>query len=114
MYMEGVMAVKEIEKKDWQSYFDSFYTKYLKDDQPEYAEIRVLSDESGAQPETSWLLLEGISFDPKDDVLDIRVEKLNRMIWHPRCIYVDEHENSWITSMEVIGVDGTKDIIELR
>lgn len=108
------MAVKELNRKKWQPFFDKFYKQYLKDTQPEYAEIRVLSNESGAQPETGWLVLNGISFDPKGDTLDIRVEELNRMIWHPSKIYVDEEENGWITSMEIIEQDGTKNIIEIR
>lgn len=108
------MAVKELKREEWQPYFNSFYKSFLKDDQPEYAEIRILSDVVGAQPETSWLVLQGISFDPKDDTLDIRLENLNRTIWHPRHIYVDEDDSGWVTSMEVIADDGTKDIIELR
>ena len=108
------MAVKELNKTEWQPFFDTFYKKFLKDDQPEYAEIRVLSNELGAQPETGWVVLQGISFDPKGDTLDIRVEDLNRMIWHPAKIYIDEYEDGWITSMEIVEADGTKDIIELR
>lgn len=114
MKTEDVMAVKELARDEWQSYFNDFYKKFLKDEQPEYAEVRVLSEETGAQPETRWLVLQGISFDPREDALDIRLESLNRMIRHPRHIYVDEDDSGWITSMQVIAGDGTKDIIELR
>lgn len=108
------MAVKKIEKEEWQTFFDTFSKKYLKDKQPEYAEIRVLSRESGAQPETGWLPLEGITFNPKDLTLYIRVEELNRMIWNPSEIYVDEDEEGWIESIEIVESDDTKDIIEIR
>lgn len=108
------MAVKKIGKKEWQSFFDNFSKKYLSDEQPEYAEIRVLSKESGAQPETGWSPLEGITFNPKDNILYVKVESLNRMIWNPSEIYVDEDDKGWITSMEIEESDGTKDIIELR
>lgn len=108
------MAVKKIEKEEWQSFFDAFSKKYLKDEQPEYAEICVLSKESGSQPETGWLPLEGITFNAKDNILYIRVEDLNRMIWNPAEIYIDEDEDGWIESMEVVESDGTKDIVQLR
>ncbi|SMO63479.1 DUF5335 family protein [Fodinibius sediminis] len=108
------MAIKQINKEDWQPFFDSFSHKYLKDDQPEYAEIRILSAESGAQPQTEWLVLEGLTFNAKEDLLDIRVEGLNRMILNPSQVYVDEDTDGWITSMEIVESDGTKDIIELR
>ncbi len=108
------MAVLKLDKKRWALYFDSFSKKFLKDDQPEYAEIRVLSKDIGVQPETQWTLLKGISYDPKGDVLDVSVDKLNRIILHPTEIYVDEEEDGWLTSIEVVERDGTKDIIEIR
>lgn len=108
------MAVKKIEKEEWQSFFDNFSKKYLKDEQPEYAEIRVLSNESGAQAETGWVPLEGITYNPKDGMLYIKVEELNRMIWNPREIYVDEDEEGWIESFEIIESDDTRDIVQIR
>lgn len=108
------MAIKQVDKKNWHTFFDSFSQKFLKDDQPEYAEIRVLSNDSGAQPQTRWLVLEGITYNDKDDLLDIRVEDLNRMILSPKEIYVDEDPDGWITSIEIIEEDGTKDIVEIR
>ncbi|MFH5832728.1 DUF5335 family protein [Halalkalibaculum sp. DA3122] len=108
------MAVKKIDKKEWMVYFDTFSKKFLKDKQPEYAEIRVMSNDIGVQQETRWSPLKGISYDPKDDILDINVERLNRMILHPKEIYVDQEEDGWVTSIEVIEADGTKDIIEIR
>ncbi|MDX1639813.1 MAG: DUF5335 family protein [Balneolaceae bacterium] len=108
------MAVRKINRSDWQSFFDTFSKKFLKDDQPEYAGIQILSEDIGAQPETGWLPLEGITYNPKDDLLDIRVEQLDRMILHPSEIYVDEDSQGWITSLEIVEKDGTKDIIEIR
>ncbi|MDX1638115.1 MAG: DUF5335 family protein [Balneolaceae bacterium] len=108
------MAVKKIDKTEWLTYFDNFSKNFLKDTQPEYAEIRVLSGEMGVQPETGWTLLKGISYDPKDDVLDISVDKLTRLIFHPAEINVEQDQNGWVTSIEVTETDGTKDIIEIR
>lgn len=108
------MAVKKLERSEWQTFFDTFSKNFLKDDQPEYAEIQILSEDMGAQPETGWLVLEGITYDSGDDLLDIKVENLDRMILHPSEIYVDEDTGGWITSMEIVERDGTKDIIEIR
>lgn len=108
------MAIKQIDREHWQTFFDSFSQKFLKDEQPEYAEIRVLSSDSGAQPQTQWLVLEGITYNKKEDLLDIRVEDLNRMILNPSEIYVDQDPDGWISSVEIVEGDGTKDIIEIR
>lgn len=112
--MRNTMAVRKIEKNEWQSYFDTFSKLFLKDKQPEYMGIQILSGEFGSQPETSWLVMEGITYDPKGNLLDVKVEDLNRMILNPVEIYVDEDEGGWIHSMEIIEKDGTKDIIEIR
>lgn len=108
------MAIKKIEKSTWQSYFDTFSKSFLKDDQPEYVEIQILSAASGIQPETSWLPLEGITYDSRKDALNIKVEALDHMIDHPSEIFVDEDDGGWIASMEIIQEDGTKNIIEIR
>lgn len=108
------MAIKKLEKTEWRNYFNSFSKKFLKDKQPEYAEIRVLSDTLGMQPETQWMLLKGITYDDKSDLLDIQLDKLNRLIHHPEKIYVDEADEGWLLSFEVVQPDGIKSIIELR
>lgn len=108
------MAVRKIEKEHLNDYFNEFAKLYLKDEQPEYAGIQVLSEEYGAQPETGWLILQGISYDPKKDILDIKVEKLDHMILRPEEVYVDEEPGGIINSMEIIQKDGTKNIIEIR
>lgn len=108
------MAIKKISKREWQRYFDTFSKSFLKDEQPEYAEIQVLSRESGIQPESSWLPLEGITYDSKKETLNIKVENLDHMILHPVEIYVDEDDNGWIESMEITKQDGSKELIEIR
>lgn len=108
------MPIREIEKEEWQSYFDGFSKRFLKDEQPEYVEIRVLTDTVGMQPVTEWKLLKGITYDAKGDLLEIELDNLKRLIRHPEKIYVDEADNGWVLSFEIIQTDGTKDIIETR
>jgi len=107
------MAVKKLEKEEWENYFNNFSRKFIKDKKTEYAEIRVLSIESGDQPETQWIPLLGISYDDKDDLLEIAVDKLDHLIYHPDEIFVDENGDI-ITSLQITKKDGEKQIIELR
>ncbi|MCW9705880.1 DUF5335 family protein [Fodinibius salsisoli] len=108
------MSIRKIEKKEWQEYFNSFSKKFLKDEQPEYAEVRILNKSMGVQPETQWTLLKGVTYDKKGDVLEIQLEKLNRMVHHPQEIYVDEADDGWLLSFEIVQNDGTRNIIETR
>lgn len=69
--------------------------------------------EDGAQPETSWLPLDGISYDRKKDLLEVLVEDFDPLALHPKEIYADEMGEE-VLSIEVIRQDETKEIIELR
>ncbi|PAU95566.1 hypothetical protein CK503_00425 [Aliifodinibius salipaludis] len=108
------MESKKISKQEWQKYFDSFSIRYLKDEQPEYIEIQVLSEDIGVQNEITWTPLKGIAYDPKSDILEIQIDKLDHLISHPQEIYVNEEDNGWLTGMMVIRRDGEKSIIDIR
>ena len=108
------MATKKIHKEDWQKYFDRFSSRYLKDDQPEYVEIQVMSKAMGVQPETGWTILKGITYDPKSDALGILVDKMQHTIAHPEEIYVEEEEDGWLTGVQVIKKDGETNILDIR
>src|SRR5690606_26055696 len=79
----------------------------------DYAEIRVFSPEDGAQPETRWLPLLGLTYDPKDDLLDVAVEGLDHLVGHPEAIYVDEAHGR-LDRFEVVRRDGTREVIAIR
>lgn len=108
------MESQKISKQEWQKYFDLFSVKYLKDKQPEYIEVQVLSEDMGAQHEITWTPLKGITYDPKSDILEIQIDKLDHLISHPEEIYVNEEDNGWLTGMMVVRRDGEKSIIDIR
>jgi len=108
------MTSKKITKRQWQKYFDTFSLTFLKDKQPEYSEIQVMSEQLGVQPQTKWTLLKGISYDPKSDMLEIQVDKMEHMIAHPKEIYVNEEDNGWLTGMMIIQKGGERNIIDIR
>jgi len=108
------MATKKIDKKEWKKYFDTFSIKYLKDKQPEYVEIQILSDSLGVQPETRWMVLKGITYDPKSDLIEIQVDKMDHMITHPQEIFVEEMDNGWLAGMQITQENGEKNIIDIR
>ncbi|MEL7834748.1 DUF5335 family protein [Fodinibius sp. Rm-B-1B1-1] len=108
------MKSKKITKEQWQKYFDTFSMKYLQDEQPEYIEIQLLSEDMGAQQEIRWTPLRGITYDPKSDILEIQVDNMDHLISHPKEIYVNEEKGGWLTGMMVIRKDGERSIIDIR
>ncbi|MEZ4701828.1 MAG: DUF5335 family protein [Rhodothermales bacterium] len=108
------MSVKKLEKRVWKSYFNSLSKPYMHKERTDYAEIRVFSNDIGAQPETQWLPLEGITYDDRDDLLEVMVEHLDHLVFHPEEIYVDETTDGHVMTLEIVRKDGVKEIIELR
>lgn len=107
------MAIRKLYRDEWSSYFDSFSKTLMRDQRVDYAEIRVFSMEDGAQPETSWVPLRGITYDRKSDLLEIIVDRMDHLIYHPNEIHIDEMDDV-LTSLEVLRRDGTQEVIELR
>jgi hypothetical protein len=108
------MAIRKLEKADWEGYFNRFSHQFMHTRRIDYAALEVLSPEVGAQPETAWLPLRGLTYEPRQDMLEIAVENLDHMIYHPTEIYVDEDSSGLLLRMEVVEADGTKELLELR
>lgn len=108
------MAIKKLDTNQWDPYFRDFSKELIGEGRTDYAEIRVFSRDIGAQQETRWLPLQGITYDSKDNLLEITVDGLDHLIYEPREIYVDETTEGILTSMEVIRSDGTTEVIEVR
>jgi hypothetical protein len=104
------MAVRELEKTQWQRYFDRM-SKALPG---ESAEIEVASIELGDQVEAGWVPVLGITYDPKDDALDIELDGVaGHRISKPVQIYVDDGVDG-LDNFEVIDHAGVHHIVQLR
>jgi hypothetical protein len=106
---ERKMATTKLEKKAWHPYFDNV-SKVL---DGKRVEVEVASLKLGDQIEAEWLPLIGITYDPKDDLIEIALEGLDHMIRGPKEVFVDQ-EAVVLTSMEVIDSDNASQIIRLR
>jgi hypothetical protein len=104
------MAVVKLDKAVWHPYFDKISKSLVVGKR---AEVEVDSLEIGDQIEAEWLPLLGITYDQKDDLVEVLMEGLDHLIRHPTEIYVD-HGPMGLVSMEVIDADGIKQIIKLR
>jgi hypothetical protein len=104
------MATAKLDKAAWQKTFDQMSKSLLVGKQ---VEIEVIGLDIGDQIEQEWIQLLGISYDPKDDRIDILVEGLDHRISRPREVWLD-HGPTGLASMEVVQADGVRQIIRLR
>jgi Family of unknown function (DUF5335) len=106
---EVLMTIRKLEKPQWQSFLDSV-SKLLEAKQ---AEIEVASLDLGDQVSAEWLPLLGITYDPKDDIVEVALDGLDHIIHRPSEIYVDSGAEV-LTSIEVVDGDGVKQIVKLK
>jgi hypothetical protein len=105
----GSTTVRKLEKTEWRRFFD-WVSKGLVGKR---AEIEIASLALGDQIEAEWLPLLGITFDPKNDILEIALDGLDHLISRPREIYIDDSAGV-LSSLEVIDSDGISQIVQLR
>ena len=103
------MTARKLDKKEWKPFFENI-SKVLPAKQ---AEVEVLSLNLGDQVEAEWLPLMGLTYDPKDDLLDVALEGVDHMIPKPREIYVEDG-GVGLASVAVVDVEGRRQLVKLR
>ena len=103
------MAVRKIDKPEWRVFFDWLSQGLL----GARVEIEVASLDLGDQIEAEWLPLLGITYDHKDNLLEIALEGVDHLIHDPREVWADLNVGEMM-SFEVIDDRGVSQIIKLR
>ena len=108
------MATKQIPPHQWKDHFDRFTKRYLRDDRPEAATIELLSPALGDEVEAEAVHLLGISYHAKSEVLEVLLENIDHLVFHPKEIWAWEEEDGFLRSIEIVRDDGTKEILTIR
>jgi hypothetical protein len=103
------MTTRKLDKKEWKPFFERI-SKVIGAKQ---VEIEVLSLDLGDQIEAEWLPLLGVTYDPKDDILDVALDGLDHLIPTPREIFV-EGSGTDLEAVAVVGGDGERQIVKFR
>jgi hypothetical protein len=103
------MSTRKIEIKEWQRYFDRL-SKTLSSS---VAKMEVLDSDLGDQTAFDWKPISGISYDPRDQELDVILDELDHRILRPAQIFVQEEGNE-VSSIEVIDARNQKQILSLK
>jgi hypothetical protein len=101
--------MRKLEQAEWRTFFDQMSKRLV----GKRAEIDVESLALGAQVEAEWLLLFGIVYDPKNDIVEIALQDLDHIVHKPREIYVDEGLIG-LASLKVVDGDGIQHIVQFR
>jgi uncharacterized protein DUF5335 len=96
-------------QSEWRAYFDGASRALL----GKWTEIEVASLDLGDQIVGEWIPLLGITYDAKDDLIDVALDRYNHLIHHPREIVVDETPTG-LASVAVIDADGARQVVRLK
>ncbi|HEY1776814.1 MAG TPA: DUF5335 family protein [Solirubrobacteraceae bacterium] len=109
--------MQELPSEGWRTYFDRLSRELGAVD----ATVEVEGSDLGAQVEAERLVLTGISYDDRDDVLAISLAEpgdlrdgIEHMVQQPRRIAVDGTEAALPTTIEAEDADGQITRVELH
>jgi hypothetical protein len=108
-FRERRMSVQQVDRSGWSVFFDTF-TKTLVGKR---AEIEVASLAMGDQIEAEWAPLIGITYDHKDDLIEVALEGIDHLIPAPKEVYVD-YDVGGLIAVEIIDSDGNSQIVKLK
>lgn len=108
------MATKQIPREQWKDYFDRFTKTLVREGQQESVTIELISPGLGDQIEVDAAHLFGISYDPRSGTLEVLLDRVDRLVYQPKEIWVMEEEDGLISSLEIVRDGGTKEILTFR
>jgi Family of unknown function (DUF5335) len=110
MSEQTLMAAAEIDRSRWGPYLDSLTNSLI----GKQAEIEVVSLDLGDQIEAEWTPLIGVTYDRKDDLIEIALEDLDHLIRSPRQLFIDYAVGGAIAAIQIIDADGNQQIVRFK
>ena len=112
------MAITELDKSRWKDYFDRV-SKTLR---TKLVELDIESLKLGDQIEVEWAPLVGLTYDPKDDVMAVLVEGVDKRggsgvvehnIFQPKQIFVEQDVDT-LHNIDVLDSEDEHHILILK
>ncbi len=109
------MLNRKLHPERWSLFFDRLSKELQAGGQKKYAKLRlILPEREGALDMAHWLPLIGITYDPKDHVLYVRLESLTHRINQPWVIWASVDAEKEVNMFLLLCHDGSRVFIELN
>jgi len=103
-------TLRTLPRTEWRPFFDRMSKALLLG---KWAEIEVASAESGDQILAEWIPMIGVTYDSRNDLLDVALDRTDHLIYHPHEIVIEEGLEG-LMSIAVAAADGTRQIVRLK
>jgi hypothetical protein len=107
-------TTRQIAPDEWKNYFDRFTRQYLGGDATEAATIEIVSPTLGDQFEITAARLLGFGYDPRAKVFEVSLDGMDHLVFKPDQIWVIEGEAGFVSALELLLGDGSREIIYVR
>ena len=104
-------TLRTVPPSEWRQFFDRLSKGLLPG---KWAEIEVSSPDIGDQIVAEWIPMIGVTYDSKDDLLDVALDGTDHLVYHPKEIAVEESPSGGLLSIAVLTADGTRQIVRLK
>ena len=94
---------------EWRSFFDRLSKGLL----GKWVEIEVASLDLGDQITVEWIPMFGITYDSRDDLLDVALDRIDHLIRHPKEIVVEEGPMG-VMSVAVVDKEGVRQVVKIK
>jgi hypothetical protein len=95
-------------------YFDGLTKRFLQRGSPESVDVEVLSTDRGDQVALEGARLIGITYDARAQVLELALEAGDHRIPKPKEVWVIEEPNGFVSAIEAVRQDGTKEVVSVK
>jgi hypothetical protein len=96
-------------------YFDAFTERFLLTRiAPKSVDVELLAPDWGNQHVLEGARLVGISYDPHDDAVIFDLEVTEHRVGGPREVWTIEEEDGFLSTIEVVRQDGTRELVSVR
>lgn len=104
-------TTRQLPRDEWQAYFDRLTRNFL--GIRELVTIESLSPLLGDQLEADTVRVLSLSFDPINNAFRAVLEEAGHLVFAPKEIWVVERGDGFVSSVELVHPDGTREILTL-
>ena len=97
-----------------EGYFADFTKRFLRDGAHEAVDVEVLNADLGDQYIAEGVRLLGITYEPKEKVLEFELESGDHRVEEPKEVWAIQEKDGFVSSIEVVRKDSTKEIVKVH
>jgi hypothetical protein len=109
-----MQVTTKVPRDKLEKYFDDFTKHFLRNETTIAADVELLAPEWGDQVEAEGAHLVGVTYDPKENALELTFESGQHRTYHPAEVWTVEETDGFVRAIEVVHDDGAREVVRVR